>query len=401
MLFSNQLYDWVRFRIKQVQTPMTYTRLQRLFVSLAALALLALSGLATVQAQRWAGPVVLNLDGDLWAWEGAGQPLTQLTDWGFNGNPLLSPDGTRIAYTSYASIFTDWLQTVRGAGGFLPPENIWILDLPSRQTFRVAGQPLNAEWNGPEQAGTYTLRQGVTWSPDSQQLAWVDLRVFAQPLSSDQYTNTVEVAVHDLVSNRTRMIDTFEVTGPSRRSGSGKYNLSWAKPGIFLEIRPDGENTATQYRLYDPFGGMIEERVLEGVAGVDWIHYQDQYYRLYGSRDTGMDWATGESGPITENPVLYSLTAPDGATFHQSGDNWILKLPADLPYRSVELGDDVQPYGISRDGRSGLYGRYEIDPATGFYAYTVIAHSESGPVEIGRYQKVQAVWGPVGWRVAD
>ena len=364
---------------------------------LAFAALLALSGLAAAQVPS--GPVILNIDSDLWAWEGADQPLIQLTDWGYNHNPVMSPDGTRIAYMSYANIFIDWLRTVQGAGGFRPPENIWVLDLPSRHTFRVADQPFNAAYNGPVDAGTYTMRQGLSWSPDGQQLAWVEIRVFAHAFGGDLITNTVEVVVHDLVSHKTRTIDTFEVTGPSPRTGVNRYDLSWAKPGLLMEIRPSDADAATQYRLYNPFGGMIEERVIEGVSGLDWVRYHDQDYHLLGSSGNGLDWSTGESEPIAENPGLYSLTAPDGASLYPAGDNWILNLPADLPYRSVDLGDNVRPYGISRDGRSGLYGRYEIDPATGFYAYTVIAHSELGPVEIGRYQNIQAVWGPVGWRV--
>ncbi|MCA9912000.1 MAG: PD40 domain-containing protein, partial [Anaerolineae bacterium] len=64
-----------------------------------------------VQAQASPDPILLNIQGDLWAWTSADQPLQQLTDWGANEAPILSPDGRRAAYLSTSSLFVDWART--------------------------------------------------------------------------------------------------------------------------------------------------------------------------------------------------------------------------------------------------------------------------------------------------
>jgi hypothetical protein len=360
-------------------------------------ALLALTGVVSAQYPQ---PVVLKIDGDLWAWEAKGQPLTQLTDWGHNHNPTLSPDGTRIAYTSYASIFTDWLQRVQGAGGFLPPENIWILDLPSRQTFRIADQPADASYNGPVDAGTYTMRQGLSWSPDGGRVAWIEISATPESALGDgQYTNRIAIMVYDLASRATLFVDSFSVTGESPRAGVDRYGLGWNESGIVLETRPpqfSGE--ASTYRLYSLMGGIHNEMTAaSGYTGA--IHHNGEEY-LFNSRspEQWLNWETGETEPIAGRLELYSPTTPMGAIFYLVDGEWYLELPGQTP---LKLAGQVQPYGISRDGQAVLYGRYEIDPATGAYAYTVILHWRYDAVKIGHYEDIVALSGPMAWRVAE
>ncbi len=131
-----------------------------------------LPGSAPVAAQPAPGPIILNIDGDLWAWDGPDQPLEQLTFWGANYRPILSPDGTRVAYTSMPQVARDWLRAAAGAGGFDIPLNIWMLDIPSGHTYRIADQPADAAYAGPNQPGRYTLRTEPAWSPDGTQLVW-------------------------------------------------------------------------------------------------------------------------------------------------------------------------------------------------------------------------------------
>lgn len=376
---------------------MTYTRLQRLIILFTAL--LALSGV--VSAQYPVQPVILNIDGDLWAWEAKGQPLTQLTDWGQNHNPTISPDGTRIAYTSYASIFIDWLQTVQGAGGFLPPENIWIFDLPSRQTYRIADQPAAASYNGPEQAGTYTMRQGLSWSPDGGRVAWIEISATPESALGDgQYTNRVAIMVYDLASRATLFVDTFNVTGESPRTGVDRYGLGWNESGIVLETRaPQFSNEASTYRLYSLMGGIHKEMTATATGYTGAIMHNGVEYLFNGRRpEQWLSWETGQAEPVAGRLELYSPTTPMGAIFYSVDGEWYLELPGQTP---LKLGDQVRPYGISRDGQAVLYGRYEINPDTGFYGYTVMLHWRDDAVKIGHYENIQALTGPMAWRVAE
>ena len=370
----------------------------KLLLILTIAALAALSGAVSAQYPQ---PVILNLDGDLWAWEAKGQPLTQLTDWGHNHNPTISPDGTRIAYTSYASTFVDWLQTVQGAGGFLPPENIWILDVPSRHTFRIADQPADASFNGPEQPGTYTMRQGLTWSPDGKSVAWIEIPVTPESALADgQYINRIAIKFYDLATRETHFVDMFDVTGESPRTGIDQYGLGWNGAGIVLEMRAaQFSGGASTYRLYSVTGDSYYDMVSSASGYTDSVTHNGEEY-LVNSRHPGqwLNWETGETAPVAGHLELYSPTAPRGAIFYQVDGEWHLELPGQTP---AKLAGQVQPYGISRDGQAVLYGRYEIDPATGFYGYTVILHWHRDAVKIGHYENISALIGPMAWRVAE
>lgn len=373
---------------------MTNTRLQRLFILLTAL--LALSGLAT--AQTPVEPVILNFDGDLWAWEGAGQPLTQLTDWGHNYNPTLSPDGTRIAYTSYASLFIDWLKTVQGAGGFLPPANIWILDLPSRQTFRVADQPADASFNGPDAAGKHIVRQDIMWSPDGGSVAWIDIVIDSADVITDAHTNTIRVTAYDLVSRRTQHLTTFLAADSSRRAGIEHRGLAWTESGIVVETRPQPGESATTYRVYTAAGDRMTQYKVDGTSNGRRVRHDGRDYVVFNNGQS-LDLTDGTFGAMPGRLEMYSLTAPDGAYFTSpDGDLWTLHLPGQA---AVELGDDVRPFSIARDGMAAVYGRYELIPALESYGYTIIHHSAAGAVEIGGYRNMSVLAGPVGWRVAE
>src|SRR5687768_10444848 len=76
------------------ESMMIGTNYRRWFAVSLIAALCSLVGLSSVGAQTPPDPIILNIEGDLWAWDGADQPMTQLTDWGMNEEPILSPDGT-------------------------------------------------------------------------------------------------------------------------------------------------------------------------------------------------------------------------------------------------------------------------------------------------------------------
>lgn len=373
---------------------MNGTNYRHWIVTSLIVALFSLVSPSSIQAQASPGPIILNLQGDLWAWDGPDQPMTQLTSWGMNERPILSPDGTRVAYVSTASIFVDWLKTGQGAGGFTPPGNIWILDLPSGQTFRVADQPTDAVWNGPTESGKYIIRTAPVWSPDGQALAWGEFLSDLVPISNDDRMDTAQIVVYNLVSKTTRLLDTFPIS--NRLARAGLLSLSWGRTGIVLN-RLNQLIPALEIQLYDLTGHVIGDIQSERLGADQWIEYQGLEY-LFDKRSTvqWLNWRTGEAEPMPGLPEMYSLSVPDGASFYTSGEAWFLVLPGQSP---IDLGDQTQPFGIARDGQSVIYGRWEINPETGTFAYTLIVQSQSQMIEIGRYQSVQPVWGPTGWRI--
>jgi len=375
---------------------MNRTHYRQWIVASLSVALFILVGLSPIQAQDTPGPIILNLEGDLWAWGGADQPMIQLTSWGWNESPILSPDGTRVAYISTASIFVEWLETSSGSGGFTPPGNIWVLDLASRQTFRVADQPADAVWNGPTELGKYIIRTSPVWSPDGQQLAWGEFLSDLVPITNDDRMDTAQLVVYDLVSQTTRVFDTFPIS--NRLARAGLLSLNWGAAGIALSrLDQSGVISALETRLYDLSGDVISEIRIEGLFADQWIEYQGQEY-LFNRRnsDQWLDWRTGEVEPMPGLPEMYSLSVSDGVSFYVSDEIWFLDFPGQTP---IELGERVQPFGISRDGQSVIYRRSEINSATGSRVYSMVVQSQSQMIEIGQYDNVSPVWGPTGWRI--
>jgi hypothetical protein len=357
-------------------------------------------GFNAVSAQLAPGPIILTTDGDLWAWNGAGQPLTQLTTWGRNGGPVLSPDGTRAAYRSVSSIWVDWAQRqTGGSGGYSPPENIWMLDIPSGHTYRIADQPADAVWDGPVNSGRYILRSAPDWSPDGQQLVWLDLRIDTITFTSEDQVGTAQVVVHDLVSGTVHVLDSFPI---AFRVTSVSSDVAWGHPGIAVKIGLGDDTYLWDLRVYSPAGDLIAQHHFagydyHGLFDSTWFQEQDQDY-LFDTAGGGtwLNWRTGQTEPMSGLLELYSLTAPDGASFYLSGDTWYLALPGQAP---IDIGDSVHPYGISRDGQAVVYNRWEPNSPTGFPNVVIVQYPDH-QVEIGRYQHAPGiVWGPVGWRV--
>jgi hypothetical protein len=328
--------------------------------ALFAAALCLVTASMPLLAQPAAGPVLLTVDGDLWAWEGAGQPLTQLTDRGLNRGRVLSPDGTRAVYLSGADTFRTWLQTLQGAGGFVPPEDVWVLDLPSRQTFRIAGQPPDAMYSGPTTPGAYVMRQSLVWSPDGSALAWVEIAVDQSSFGAATHTNTVRLVVYDLVGRQASVIDEFPATGNSPQVGIDWQTVRWTQAGIQFQVWA----APARFRVYDTDG----ELIVEGTGD------------LFGQQAGAVEYT--------------STVVPNSAVMVDTGLDVTLTLPGQS---TVSLGD-VRPYGISRDGRAVVYGVWELAPDGSTFGYSVIIHDVDGRTVIGHFDNVEVVWGPTASR---
>ncbi|HEX3053016.1 MAG TPA: hypothetical protein VHP83_20325 [Aggregatilineaceae bacterium] len=364
-------------------------------------ALVLLFVLPVAAAQITSDPVIINIDSDLWEWQAENQPLIQMTTWGMNERPLLSPDGTKAAYLSGATVFKEWLQTITGGtGGYWPPTNIWVLDIATGQTFRIADQPADAVFDGPNDPGKYVLRCEPSWSPDSQQIAWVELQVDTLTSTDENLRGIIQIAVYDFASETTRILDSYPITWDV--AGIDYYSVEWGRPGIVVTSRASGFDLE-DFRLYDPSGSLITQYQLaeDAPSGywMTWIEYEGEDYLLdLYQLDKGvwMKWRTGEVEAMPGVPEMVSATAPDGASFFKSGGVWMMALPRLAP---SEMEEHAHPYGISRDGQRVLFSREVKDPTTGYFEEAFIVQSGGQQIEIGRYRNVDPVWGPVIWRI--
>lgn len=128
----------------------------------------------TSSAQPPSSPIILWMDGDYYRYVPAADSLEQITTWGYNRRPVISPDNTRIAYSSTATVAVEAIERVGGIGGGDLPSNIWVLEIDSGDAFRAADQPPDASLFTEGQPDKFTLRSEPAWSPDSTKLAWTE-----------------------------------------------------------------------------------------------------------------------------------------------------------------------------------------------------------------------------------
>jgi hypothetical protein len=93
---------------------------------------------------KFANPLIMTYQGDLWAWDGV--QIERRTTWTQNFPPVISPNGAWIAYKSVAKVAIDAIAAFGhpGGGGELPA-TIWLLNVATNDAIRIGDQPLNAQ----------------------------------------------------------------------------------------------------------------------------------------------------------------------------------------------------------------------------------------------------------------
>lgn len=241
-------------------------------------AILVLSGFLTaalpVASAQADGELVILMRGDLWAYSEATNTLRQLTRWGYNQLPVISPDNQRVAYASAAEIALPFLQRF-GETPNLPPTNIWIWSLSSGQAVRVAQQPVNASFGTGLPNETYIRRSTPTWSPDGLRLAWIESVVVG-----DQTVHSL--AIYDVLSNRLRASTPLQVEGLTslfgfdtpRWDASIAVRASGLSGQIYTEallfFNSDGQ-PINQVRLQDGGGAAIQHYEWASLNGQPYV----------------------------------------------------------------------------------------------------------------------------------
>lgn len=131
--------------------------------------------------------------GDLYSFTPGDAAAVQETTWGFNDIPILSPNGQYVAYLSLPQFMVELLAAddpnALMAGGI---KNVWFWNLATGEFTRIATQPDGASaFNG-------IYRSRPAWSPDSTEIAWVEMQVTESTVHS-------QLVIYTLASGTTRV----------------------------------------------------------------------------------------------------------------------------------------------------------------------------------------------------
>jgi hypothetical protein len=259
--------------------------------------------------------------GDLYAWTpGSAEPV-QLTTWGYNRAPVLSPDGTKLVYGSVPQFVIDQGEDYFFDYGWEDPINIWMMDVATRQFRRIADQPADA------QGKVGLTRSDPVWSPDSQRVAWFETtNSFSEGIAP-------RIAVYDFASGETQYWGTglsmgFLDGGNFQIPSLGGWGSHIAHT-IFTHGLPVGPDPGLVLYLHDQ-GGLerteaiswvtVQETVLKNLR---WVKHQGAWWLAleYPGSWQIMNADTGEQQALV-NPPLLQLTSGQGLRVRQIEGAW-------------------------------------------------------------------------------
>lgn len=155
-------------------------------------------------------PLILNFSGDLWRWTKPGVKPEQLTKSGFISQPVVSPEGTRLAYVSASDLAAKVLQREPKAQFARWQTDLWVMDAAAGQSTRIADQSADASFGVNAVPDQGIMRARPAWSPDGMLLAWGELLL---PDLTDQ------LVIYDLAAGKIKatIILPHKVTHPRQR----------------------------------------------------------------------------------------------------------------------------------------------------------------------------------------
>ncbi len=190
-------------------------------------------------------------NGDLWKYSLNGSTAMPLTQSGYNGGPVLAPDGRSIAFLEAAPAFVaDFNAGFASQTAGTPPADIWILDIAGQHLRKVADQ------RGASSAGY--LRSIPAWSPDSRKLAWLQIDPLIQSLegASLQVYSLDTGATASLAGDVNLGYQESNITVPGLRWGAGGIaRMLYAflyrnqSPFLLLEVFNPTDGTRRQFNL--------------------------------------------------------------------------------------------------------------------------------------------------------
>ena len=357
-------------------------------------------------AQTASQPLFAYRNGDLWKYDQASASAAKLTHWGYNGGPILSPDGSRIAFLSTTAAFIRQHEAgeAEQTGGSAPAD-IWVMDAATGSFSLIADQ------SGASASGI--LRSLPNWSPDSRKLAWLQVDAGAQSLDAAQ------LMLRDLDSGLTSTLASPVDLG--YQGGNIRMpSLRWGDGGIarlHFDRTETGGDPSLYIQFYDPGAGAMEQYDLalnasrdNSVRDFEWVDHGGRSLMALQIKDYWdlLDPQTGARSRLSDPPRLRSRDAAglqliplSVATV--SGD-WRIHWQAtdgaasyDTGYRSSRVNRNNRP-ALSADG-----GQMAWQNAEGVYSWHIgidgsrllfsAVSSWSFPIP----QPFGLVWAPTRW----
>lgn len=375
--------------------------------------------ITTASAQGVEVPLVFVLEGDLYRWYEGDTTFYQLSNWRFNDEASVSPDGSKVAYHSYARVTVEAINRTGGFGGGKGPGNIWVIDTATGDGTRLIDQPADAAFltdNGQDNA---IVRSRPFWSPDGTKVGWTELKY----PSGDAFPS---LWVYDFTTSTAQKLTDL----PIHVSVNGLYDGFWTKSGIVLDAVMWNVETGEMdylYLVYSETGELLNEITLENtdqrrpasitmdsyttvlpveVEGRDYLltHYQ---YPAGHERD----WVIysvlpGDTQLLPGISVLrgYSALDPDDsvsiAVDGAGGYHLFDKHGQQLVTPALEGDVTILKAAISADGEAVAY--YTSDNnQTATKTLEVWRDGELTrlpPIETGVYLE-EMLWSPIVWRV--
>ncbi len=318
--------------------------------------LLLVSG---VLAQPSSQPVYAFKQGDLWKFNLADNTASQLTDWGYNGGPILSPDGSKLAYLSTTAEFVAQYNagTATQTDGTAPAD-IWLMDIATESFTLVADQA------GASAAGY--LRSLPIWSPDSRQLAWLQLDPSTQAL------DRAALQVHDIATGATSILvdavnlgfQDSNIRMPRLRWGAGgiarllfEYVGDSQTPALFIEFIDGATGATTTYdlKLNTNRNNTVRDFVWVDHLGIELVALQIRdYWEILNPYD-GSRLRLADPPRLKNRSISGALQLIPASVANERGDwdiHWYATTGANLfntGYQSARVNRNYLP-ALSPDG---------------------------------------------------
>jgi hypothetical protein len=340
-------------------------------------------------------PVILLLTsqkgsvGDIYTWNIVSQSLKQLTSWGYNFAPRVSPNGKWLAYLSMSQAAVSAMTQEQAMNVYMLA-NIWLLNPYTEEAIRIADQPQNA---------TYASRNLISrgepvWSPDGTSIAWIESDVHGE-----------RVAIYTLSSKNTI---TFPLNLPPGCCEGASPTLYFGRSGIAI-TNQEGTPTHTDEVIYvfDTLGQQLAK-----IASGENFHFYllgwitDGNNEYLGGHDMNgvlkvID-SLGNPQRVTPQgyPEMYNPNAPDGLSAYsvKYPSQWALTSHGQkfAEINNIWAASDIS---IAPDGQGIVY-QQKVEGANvpGGKVFAYLVNGQTIPI-ISQLRVLAVTWGATAWRI--
>jgi hypothetical protein len=339
-------------------------------------------------------PVILLLTGqkgsygDIYTWNGASQSLKQLTSWGYNFAPHVSPDGKWLAYLSMSQTAVSAMAQEQAVNVYAI-SNIWLYNLYTEEAVRIAEQPQNATIK----SGNLIYRGTPVWSPDGASIAWIE---------SD--THGERVAIYTLSSKNTRW---FPLNLPPGCCEGASKELYVGRSGIAI-TNNEGTPAHTEQVIYifDTQGQQLAKIAPGGnfFLRYGWIIDSNNHEFLGGDMNGELKVVNPVSNaqPVTPQgyPEIYAPMASGEISVYPAKNPGLWTITRHgQNLTDINTIKDAADISIAPDGLAIVY-RQNVD-GNNLQGGKLFVHLANGQtVQINPQLRVLAVtWGETVWRI--